>query len=371
MMALNLLTFLLLAINDQPGSENRLFAKRTQCYASRFLLPGQEIKEPKYVVRIDLVFLDHGVDEDGTKYHYKNWSKGSGFVYEDKDGIWILSVGHIISHGISHLVEGSIFAYFHPDLKHDPEEIKFVGYDQKIDVSLFKFTNQESVKKIPCAILGSSKDLKNGQRVMVVGHPLPIQFAITIGYINSVNFSGFLINEYQPQLLAHSCMINSGSSGSPLINLSNEVIGINRMTFERPNVFNLAIPIDDVKFLLPKLKRGGLIEHQTPGLVGFANSFMLSDLDLGDMDIDKRPASGIMIIGFKEKSLVELAGFEKGDVIVSCNGQKPKGLIDFLKMIYLKAEAYEILKIEIDRYGKKIILPLLLFDPEEKEVEIE
>ncbi len=323
-------------------------------------------------VLIDLSYYEHRKDDDGVQYHFKNWIKSTGFIYKDEDGIWILSAAHIIPYDSNHLVEGSTFASFNPELKHDPEKIEFVAYDRKIDISLFKFVDQESVKNLPYVKLGSSEDLEIGQEVLAIGHPWPIKFATTKGHINSVSFIGFAIHEDQPNFLVHSCMINSGSSGGPLFNLLNEVIGINVMNFERPNVFNLAVPIDDVKFLLPKLKKGGEIKHQKVGLIGFAHSFMLSDEDLIDLDIDPRPKiKGIIIIGVKEDSLPNIAGFQKGDIVISCNGKKPKDLVDFFKMVYLKAEPYEILKIEIDRYGQTIILPLLLFDPLEKEVEID
>ncbi|MEK7114958.1 MAG: trypsin-like peptidase domain-containing protein [Patescibacteria group bacterium] len=328
-------------------------------------------QEKTYVVLIDFIYWEHGKDEDGAQYHYQNWAKSSGFIYKDQDGVWVLSNAHIIPHGTDHLVEGSIFVSFHPDLQHDPEEIEFRGHDPKIDVSLFRFINQESAKNLPHAIMGVSENLKVGQRVVAIGNPWPIKFAETIGHINSVDFIGFSINENQPHLLVHSCMINPGSSGGPLINLFNEVVGINRMTFLRPNIFNLAVPSDDIKFLLPKLKRGGEVEHQTVGLIGFANTWTLSDLDLSKLNIDTRPQKGIMVFGFKPNSTVDLAGFQKGDIVISCNGQEPRNLINFLKMIYLKAEPYEILKIEVDRYGQKLTLPLLLVNPDEKEIKID
>lgn len=336
------------------------------------LTTNNQQADSKYTVLIDLSYWEHRNNDEGKLYHYKNWSKGTGFIYKDDDGVWVLTAAHIVPYNINHLIERSVFASFNLDLQHDPEELEFIGSDRGMDVMLFKFINQDSAKNLPHATLGISENLQVRQQVIAIGHPWPIKFTETIGHINSLDFIGFSINQNQPQLLVHSCMINSGSSGGPLVNLSNEVIGINIATIERPNVFNLAVPIDDIKFLLPKLKRGGEIKHQTVGFVGFNNSFILSDPDLDELEIYIRPPiKGIMLMGFKENSLVELVGFQKGDIVLSCNGQKPRDLIDFFKMIYLKAEPYEILKIEIDRYGQKLFLPLLLFDPMEKEVEIE
>jgi len=336
------------------------------------LLNNQNVIDTKYAVTIDLSYYEHGVNDEGEEYHYKNWTKSTGIIYKDDDGVWILTAAHIIPHGINHLIENSVFASFHPDLKHNPEEIEFMAYDRKIDVSLFKFVNQKSANNLPHAKLGKSANLKIGQQVLSIGSPLPIRFSATFGHINNLDITGFSINQNQPQLIAHSCMINAGSSGGPLINIFNEVIGINVMTLGRPNTFNLAVPSDDIKFLLPKLKRGGEIKHQTAGLIGFQYSFMLTDLNLKEMGIDIRPPqSGIMILGFKKNSLIELAGFRKGDIILSCNGKRMESLTDLYKMLYLKAEPYEFLKIEIDRYGKKMTLPLLMFDPTEKEIEEE
>ena len=337
--------------------------------------PEQIFKESDYVVYLEIGSLGHRKEEDGTIIHYPRWGKCSGFLHKDNDGIWVLSAGHCVPEYVDHLY-GPHVAYFRSSLKKVPEEIEFFSYDPTFDCSLFRVKNQAALKDFLFPTLGSSKNLVVGQQVIALGNPFPTRFTQTVGWAVNSSFVGFAINAKQPQLITHSAIINPGSSGGPLVNLKGEIIGINVMVFTPPTsgpttAFGLAVPIDDIKFLLTKLKRGGRVEHQSMGSISFANSYNLHESDLGGLSVplndSGRPAKeGLIVIGIKPDTQTALSSLQVGDLVISCNGQEPEDLIDLFKMIYLKADPFEILKMEVERDGKKIILPLLLVDTSEK-----
>ena len=318
--------------------------------------------------------LGHRKDENGDVIHYPHWVKCSGFIDKDSDGIWVLSAGHCVPEHIDHL-RGPHVAYFRASLKKIPEEIEFVGYDRNMDCSLFRFKNPDALKDFPFSVLGSSKDLAVGQRVLVLGSPYPSRFSQTMGWISNLNFIGFAINSEQPQLIMHSAIVNPGNSGGPLVNAQGEVVGINVMIFTPPvagaTAVSLAVPIDDIKFLLPKLKLGGQVEHQEVGSIAIAGSYNFHESDLEGLgvplnDLGRPAKEGLIVIGVKPETQTALSGLQVGDLIISCNGREPEDLIDLFKMIYLKADPFEILKIKVERDGQKMIFPLLLVETDKK-----
>lgn len=343
-------------------------------FASAFvlLISGQKQIETtettKKVKEIDckesVVLIAVGV---GPKKTINAWHHLSGFIFEDKDGKWVISAGHLVKKDKTEEIK-KIIAYFHSKTK-NPENLKLVGYDSRLDISLLKFVNQKAVKDLPALKLGSSNNLKTGQGVISIGHLSILKWTETSGEIVNL-VTGINYKFKQPQLIIHSSVINPGSSGSPLLNSQKEVVGVNVMLiyplikhnyFKYPklvNILSAAVPIDDIKSVLPRLKKGGKVERQPVGM-NFEYSSRFHKIDLRKWGIKKRPPiPGLMVYKLRPDSVEEKADFQLGDIILSCDDKVTENIGGLYRTIYFEHGFDELMKIKINRYGKEMIIDL-------------
>lgn len=189
-----------------------------------------------------------------------------------------------------------------------------VGYDKEGDIALLKIKDG---KDLPYLELGDSDNLKVGQPVIAVGNPFAIGYAdpnanptVTFGFISALHrFEGNYNDAIQTDT-----PINPGNSGGPLITLDGKVVGINgkiEMRFQiiKANTgIGYAIPVNQIKRFLPKLKNGGEVYH------GY-----LSGLTLEPVLPDETSAGGVKVTAVEKDSEADKIGFQKGDCIIKIN----------------------------------------------------
>lgn len=169
-------------------------------------------------------------DHDG-----KIKSQGSGF--------FIGTEGNILTN--YHVIKGST----HTQIKTADGKVysgnKILREDGESDLILFSVDIRESDVS-PLSITTSFPEV--GERVLVIGNPLGFEKTVSDGIVSAIreiSLKGKVIQLTAP--------ISSGSSGSPVINMKGDVIGI--ATFQSPKGQNLnfAIPGERiVKFLQGK-----------------------------------------------------------------------------------------------------------------------
>ncbi|HTD15101.1 MAG TPA: S1C family serine protease [Chthoniobacterales bacterium] len=150
---------------------------------------------------------------------------GTGF-FVSSEGL-LLTNYHVIA-GASDLFArtstGAIFIF---------RSVVFRSVD--LDVALLKF----AATAIPYLDLGSSADAVEGQRVLVIGSPEGLAGTVTDGII-----SAFRDNRSFIQI---SAPISPGSSGSPVLSDSGQVIGIASSIRKEGQNLNFAIAVETVK----------------------------------------------------------------------------------------------------------------------------
>src|SRR5262249_44977035 len=114
--------------------------------------------------------------------------------------------------------------------------------------------------------------------------------------------------------------INPGNSGGPLLDTAGEVIGINSMIITRGGVpqssgVGFAVPIDEVKQILPQLREKG---HVVRGWLGVQVQTMDEDLA---RSFGLKDEHGALVSDITAGSPAAKAGLKAGDVIVSADGK--------------------------------------------------
>ncbi len=268
---------------------------------------------------------------DRMPHQFRQQGLGSGFVIE-KDG-YILTNNHV--------VEGSqnIEVTFKNKQSFKAE---IVGRDPKTDLALIKI---EADRELQPLRLGNSDDAEVGDWVVAVGSPFGLGDTVTAGII-SAKFRriGGAYDDY----IQTDASINPGNSGGPLLNVKGEVIGVNTAIFSRSggNIgIGFAIPINIAKDLLPQLKKGEVIR----GWLGVGIQEITPPLQKS-LDLSSR--EGALVSHVTEGSPADKAGIQRGDVIVSFDGQKVSEMHE-LPMIVAGTPVGKKVSVEVIRKGDK------------------
>lgn len=219
---------------------------------------------------------------------------GSGF-FIDNNG-HILTNYHVISSEVDPEYEG--FSRLFIKLSDDSEEripAKVIGWDKELDVALLK------TEIDPEYIFSLSRDYDPvpGDKIFAIGSPGGLKNTLTTGTVSTLNRQLQSIGD----TLQIDVPINPGNSGGPLLNPAGEVIGVVFAGIEQFEGVNFAIPVSDVKEILPELYSGGAVSHPWLGCALFERSGRLEVLYV----LPGSPAHQI--------------GLERGDVIDSINGE--------------------------------------------------
>lgn len=257
---------------------------------------------------------------------------GTGFIIRE-DGL-IVTNAHVISNADIievQLTEGAEKQY----------RAKVIGSDQRTDIALIKI---EPDGKLPAVNLGSSKDLEVGEWVAAFGNPYGHGHTMTKGIISSKGRAIQEINKFP--LLQTDASINPGNSGGPLVNSKGQVVGVNSAIDARAQGIGFAIPIDEVKSVLPQLAQHGGIRK---GYLGIGPADLDNDTAMFlKMDDEYR---GSLIVNVQPNGPADKAGLKIYDVITEVDGQRVKNAQDLVDIISDKEPSKKI-KIKFYRNNK-------------------
>ena len=312
-----------------------------------FALSSEELADAR-----DAVVL---VAEDG--------GYGSGVVISPT-GL-ILTNYHVI-HGAT---EEKIFIWFY-----SPEELnyyrtKILGIDPLADLALLQVIMPEDKLPLTHLVLeGVEDNIKMGNTVYAIGHPVGLQWTVSQGIINHENRASF-INGYI-RLLQHTAQIQKGNSGGALINDDGKLVGINTYILQPPGKdgplytgFGYATRGDIIKFSISKMLSDGLVTRPALGIIAFnfqeftrigivaawedpANEFLDAPETLPKLpDI-----FGVIILKTDETPWSKLQGLKDYDIIVSINGLPVNHMSD-LHRIIREMDIGEVITLMINREG--------------------
>ncbi|MGQ9484119.1 MAG: S1C family serine protease [Desulfosoma sp.] len=258
---------------------------------------------------------------------------GSGSVIDEKG--YILTNHHVIEDARKlevTLYSGKKYA------------AKFIGSDPNSDVAVLKIDAPK--KDLTVIPMGTSKDLKVGQKVLAIGNPFGLGQTLTTGVVSSVGRTlrapgGALVED----IIQTDASINPGNSGGPLIDSSGFMIGVNTAIFSPigANVgIGFAIPIDTVKQVVRELIDKGYYSYPWIGA-----TLMTLFPDFAEA-LKLRVFRGAMIVELVSGGPADKAGLRGGktrvqvgntiivvggDIIVSIEGQAVESTEDFMRIL--------------------------------------
>jgi serine protease Do len=217
---------------------------------------------------------------------------------------------------------------------------KVIGSDERTDIALIKIEG----KSFPKLAMGSSSDTQVGEWVAAFGNPYGQGHTMTKGIISAKGRDISEINRFP--LLQTDAPINPGNSGGPLVNLRGQVIGVNSAIDPRAQGIGFAIPIDEVKAILPQLEKLGRIRKGYIG-VGLANLDPRAAQALGYKNLE-----GAVIAEVEKNGPADKGGIKPYDVVTNVNGKDIKSAADLSDAI-AGASIGSNVQIKVAREGKE------------------
>lgn len=191
---------------------------------------------------------------------------------------------------------------------------RVVGTDPAIDVALLSIDPSAAGGRLPVAELGDSDKLRVGEWVCAIGNPLGYVHSVTVGVVSFMGRK--LFDNSLDDYIQTDAAINFGNSGGPLIDARGDVVGINTAISSQANNIGFAIPINQVRAVLPQLKSRGRVAR---GFIGVTletvTPAMRQALGLAE-------AGGAIVQEVSADTPGERAGLRAYDVIQSVDGQE-------------------------------------------------
>ena len=229
---------------------------------------------------------------------------GSGFIWDDK--------GHVVTN--YHVIEGASEARIRLS---DGKEYKasLVGASPMHDLAVLKIGTSFKGHSLP---VGTSHNLKVGQKVFAIGNPFGLDWTLTTGIVSALDRSlkvdsGSAIEH----LIQTDAAINPGNSGGPLVDSRGRVIGINTAMIQNAQGLSFAIPANTAQWVVSELILRGRVARLHLGIAG-------QNIPLNrrlQRQFELKPASAVQIVMVEDQSLAQRAGLLAGDLIVALNEQ--------------------------------------------------
>ena len=180
---------------------------------------------------------------------------GSGFVWDD--------AGHVITN--FHVIENASEALVKLA---DGREFKasLVGVSKAHDLAVLRI---KIPNRRPAPVpIGTSHDLRVGQKVYASGNPFGLDWTLTTGIVSALDRSlGEENGASIEHLIQTDAAINPGNSGGPLLDSAGRLIGVNTAIYSPSGSsagIGFAVPVDTVNRVVPQLIKSG--RYTSPAL---------------------------------------------------------------------------------------------------------
>lgn len=252
---------------------------------------------------------------------------GSGFIWD--------SAGHVVTnlHVVRSAANGgtvSVMLYDKSTWK-----ARIIGFDADSDLAVLRI--QAPPGRLQPIAIGTSKDLKVGQKAFAIGNPFGLDETLTTGVVSALGRaikaeSGRRIDD----VIQTDAAVNPGNSGGPLLDSAGRLIGVNTAIYSTSGSsagIGFAIPVDTVNRVVPQIITNGLVVRPKMGVV-LAPDTVTERLGLkGVMIRAVEPGSAAANADLQGISATESGRVLLGDVITKLDDTPVASTDDLMKVL--------------------------------------
>ncbi len=278
---------------------------------------------------------------------------GSGFIWDD--------AGHVVTN--YHVIEGASEALVKLA---DGRSFRaaLVGASPSHDIAVLKIG--VGFKRPPPVPLGSSHDLKVGQKVFAIGNPFGLDWTLTTGIVSALDRSLRAENGRSIEhLIQTDAAINPGNSGGPLLDSAGRLIGINTAIYSPSGAsagIGFAVPVDTVNRVVPQLIAKGKYIRPALGIEvdEGINLRLTRQLGVeGVVVLRVLPDSSAAAAGLRGVQIAADGSLVPGDIIVAVGGKAVRNVRELFARLDDHAVG-EVVTIGVLREGRQVELAITL-----------
>jgi S1-C subfamily serine protease len=278
---------------------------------------------------------------------------GSGFIWDD--------AGHVVTnwHVVQNASEATVKLADGRSYK-----AALVGASPAHDIAVMRIG--VGFGRPPPVPLGTSHDLKVGQKVFAIGNPFGLDWTLTTGVVSALDRSlGGDNGRTIEHLIQTDAAINPGNSGGPLLDSAGRLIGINTAIYSPSGTsagIGFAVPVDTVNRVVPQLIRHGQYLRPTLGIEvdDSLNERLKQQLGVkGVVVLRVAPGSAADQAGMLGATISRDGGIVPGDIILSID-EMP---VESVGKLLARLDQYQVgdtVQVAVSRKGSQLTLDVAL-----------
>ncbi len=229
-----------------------------------------------------------------------------------------------------------------------------VGQDPHNDLAVVRIGASKS--QLQPVMIGSSSDLKVGQKVLAIGNPFGLDSTLTVGIISALGRTIQSLSDHTIyDVIQTDAAINPGNSGGPLLDSFGRMIGVNTAIISRSGSsagIGFAVPVDTVNRIVPQLISRGDAPRPFLGVLLLRKDRIRGQKPDGAVIRQVYPGEAAAQAGLEGIQVTEDGKIQYGDIIVGVDGESVSDNEDLQRLLD-KHSPGDTVQLDVRRDGNK------------------
>jgi len=288
--------------------------------------------------------------------------QGSGFVYEYKNDMVVITNKHVVNDAENITVTFS---------NGDGYPAVVIGSDAYSDLAILSV--EAPVEEFQPLDITSSSTLQVGDPVVAIGSPFGLGGTMTTGIVSQLGRTiqdSVAGNFPIANIIQTSAAINPGNSGGPLLNYEGEVIGITTAIIQNSNGLGFAVPSNTILREIESLiTTGSYDQHPWVGISGTDMTYTIAQ------SLGVNVTYGWLITQITDGGAAAQAGLQGGnqqvrvndvwvmiggDIIIAVDGTRIINGDSFMSYLEEYTTSYQTISVTIVRNHQLLDIPVVL-----------